>query len=168
VIERLHPVRILYTNSYAFQELFVRVQHVARRLSQNPRVREDPYADDRLVEVHLQDLQRFVSTAEGSGARIAIVPLDIGPAFDDHARRRYLKFVRRAQDAGVPVWSVEAVFAGYSRNALAVNRLDGHPNEFANALAARGVAERIVTEWLDSDSSTQKPAGVPEQELTPP
>src|SRR5690349_17479489 len=59
-------------------------------------------------------------------------------------RHRYDTFVSRARAVGVPVWPVNGAFDGFDFSALIVNKLDVHPNELANRLAAENAAPQIV------------------------
>lgn len=144
LLQRLHPARVLFTNSYLYQELYVRVRLLAWRRTARAGRLGDAYADSVLIDRHLADLARFVSLARGGGAVVGIVPFDhavtLGPAFRD----RYDTFVRRARAAGLPVWPVGAAFARHEFSQLTVNGLDGHPNGLAEGLAAEAVVGPLI------------------------
>jgi hypothetical protein len=142
--ERLHPLRLVYWNSYVFQELYVRVPLIRQRREEDRGgAAPDPYADSATVARHLVDLSRFVALARDAGATVAIVPFDPAVASAPPARRRYDHFVATAVAAGLPVWSAAGAFAGYTSSALTINRRDGHPNPLADRLAAREVCVRL-------------------------
>jgi len=146
VWQRIHPARLLFENSFLFQEVFVRARstywsrHLAWR-QHEPRY--DPYADSALVGKHLTDLSRFVAKGKAAGALVGIVPLDPAVVLDSQ-RKRYESFCRQALAAGLPVWRVDSTFDGFTTRQLAVNTLDGHPNELANRLVANRVGERVL------------------------
>jgi hypothetical protein len=97
----------------------------------------DPYADEKLVDVHLKDLDRFVQIGRKSGALVRIVPFDITVGVREQHHTRYRAFVRWAEGRGLPICSLEGVFERYDFGALRVNSLDAHPNALANRLAAQ-------------------------------
>ena len=144
LLQRLHPVRVLFTNSYLFQELYMRVRLLAwRRAAQAGRI-GDAYADSAALTAHIGDLARFVSLARGAGAVVGIVPFDHAATLVPAFRSRDERFVSRARTAGLPVWPVDGAFAGLAFSQLTVNGLDGHPNELADRLAAEAVVGPLV------------------------
>jgi len=153
-VARLHPLRLAFWNSFLFQELYARarlvnVQFYGGRNS-------DPFAryrDTAAVRTHLADIARFVSTARASGAAVAIVPFDPTTAADSLARDRYSRFVNALRSAEFPVWSLEGLFDGKNLSEVTVNRLDPHPNGYANRLAVERVLPQALK--LASDVATQ-------------
>ncbi|HEV8265183.1 MAG TPA: SGNH/GDSL hydrolase family protein [Gemmatimonadales bacterium] len=147
VIQRLHPVRILFKNSYLFQEMYIRLRlllRAARYEADVGKTGRDPYADTTLVRGHLADLARFVAKGRDVGAVVGIVPFDHTVVSSSSVRQRHESFVERALAQGLPVWRVDSAFSGLSLSRLVVNRLDAHPNELANRLAAGRVLGRVV------------------------
>lgn len=144
LFQRLHPVRLLFKNSYLFQELYVRARQLGwRRATQAGEV-VDPYADSALLARHLDDLSRFVALARQTGAVVGIVPFDHAVTLSAAIRRRYTTFVTRARTGGLPIWSLDGAFDGVGFSQLTVNSLDGHPNGLANRLAAEAVVEQVT------------------------
>ena len=141
--DRVHPVRLLYRNSFLFQEAYQRVR-IARASVQAAPV-TDPYSDSAVVEQHLGDLARFVERAASTGAVATIVPVDIAVAASPAFRRRHDEFVARARSRGLPMLSVADAYAGIEFSKLAVNSLDSHPNELAHRLAAEAAGEQLLS-----------------------
>jgi len=158
VAQRLHPVRMLFRNSYAFQELYVRVRLLSLRGRPDDTPQDDPYADSALVGRALVDLSRFVTKAESAGAVVGIVPFDIGITGAPVLRRRYEGFVHDATAARLRVWPVGRAFDGFRFSDLAVNALDTHPNELANRLAAGEISHYLMEALLDHESRKRLPA----------
>src|SRR2546425_174737 len=112
LLQRLHPVRVLFTNSYLFQELYMRVRLLAwRRAAQAGRMC-DAYADNAPLTAPIGDLARFVSLARGAGAVVGIVPFDHAATLVPAFRSRDERFVSRARTAGLPLWPGDGGFAG--------------------------------------------------------
>ena len=134
---RISVVGLLFTNSYLFQELVVRIRQawyaMASRGGDDGQDHYDPYKDEELLQAHLDDLGRFVAIAAEGGRHVRILPFDlqIGPA----SFARYQDFVRLAASSGLPVCSIGGAFEGISPEQLRVNNLDGHPNANANRIA---------------------------------
>jgi hypothetical protein len=63
ILGRLHPARILFLNSYLFQEIFVRVRMAIYALNHQVIPSKSPYSDDAVLARHLDDLVRFVELA---------------------------------------------------------------------------------------------------------
>jgi lysophospholipase L1-like esterase len=155
--QRVHPVRLLFRNSFLFQELYVRLRALRSSLPGTQR-ESDPYADSTLVQRHLRDVARFVDKAGQGGAVVGIVPFDPTVAQSPAARTRYESFVGRAIAAGLPVWRVDSAFDGFSLSQLRVNRLDGHPNAVANQVVAARI-ERYIVQSLDAgDRASARPS----------
>jgi hypothetical protein len=144
LLQRLHPVRLLFENSYLFQELYVRVRLLGWRRAAQAGDLVDAYADSALLARHIDDLGRFVSLARQTGAVVGIVPFDHAVTLSAAIRRRYQTFVSRARTGGLPIWSLDGAFNGVEFSQLTVNSLDGHPNPLANRLAAAAVVEQVT------------------------
>jgi len=140
---RLNPGRIIFQNSFLAQELYVRARHARIYLSGGT-PGADIYADSALVAKHLRDVCTLMRTAAGSAKIQALVPLDLAPIVSPAYQRRMETFTRQAQAAGIPVLRVDTAFAGHELPELVVNSLDAHPNELANWLATRAIAEHLL------------------------
>lgn len=157
VWSRLRPSRVLFLNSYLFQEIYIRWRLVRLRFQRaeerGPEEAEDGsgaatalglYGDEELLTRHLADLARFVEAARAAGAGVRIVPFDIGTARGGTLKRRYSTFVSEARRSGLPLCNLEGVFDGLEFDELTVNVLDGHPNERAHALAAEAAIDCVA------------------------
>jgi hypothetical protein len=157
VLQRVHPLRLLFKNSFLFQEVYVRIRAISWSLGRwDPR--DDAYADTSVVRIHLADLARFVTTAVTAGAIVGIVPVDPSVVGSRGARRRYESFVDRALAGGLPIWRMDSAFHGFTMTQLAVNRLDGHPNELANRLLATAILPRVLHELQRNKKKSGSPA----------
>jgi hypothetical protein len=87
---RIHPARVLFLNSYLFQEIFVRARIASYALSDEPGLSNSPYAHDAILDRHLDDLTRFVEFASMDDIPLWIAPFDIAPG--KHAAARYARF----------------------------------------------------------------------------
>jgi hypothetical protein len=134
-LELLHPARLLFLNSYLFQGLFLRWRKIALGFG-NRAQPPDPYADKALMTRHLDDLQRFVRKGRDAGASLLIVPFDNQVGASALQAARYARFVRDAEEYGLPICGIAGAFAGRDPGELRVNSFDGHPNALANHLAA--------------------------------
>ncbi|MGH7720960.1 MAG: SGNH/GDSL hydrolase family protein [Gemmatimonadaceae bacterium] len=143
ILDRLHPVRLLYWNSYLFQEAYVRVRALSWRFADYASMK-DLYADSAAIDTHMHDLERFVRIASSGGALMGIVPFDPSIVQYRHARNRYERFVETAERRSLPVWSLRHAFGGHELEALMISAIDGHPNELANALAAEAIAPVLL------------------------
>ena len=103
----------------------------------------DPYSDSSLVLKHLKDISRFVVLAEQKCSFVRVVPFAIGITTNSKYRHRYENFVNAAIVFKIPVLSLESAFQDYKFSDLRVNKLDGHPNELANSVAAKETARQI-------------------------
>lgn len=146
VADRIHPARLLYRNSFLFQEVYQRVRIARAQLRPAPAT-HDPYSDSTVVAQHLNDLTRFVERASSRGAVVTIVPIDIAVAADTAFRRRHDEFVGRARAHGLPVMPVADTFTKIEFSRLAVNSLDSHPNELAHGLAAEAAGAQLLSVW---------------------
>lgn len=144
VWQRLHPVRVLFKNSFLFQEVYIRFWALRRSLHRPDPREDDPYQDPGLLRRHLADVARFVHKGRHAGAVVGIVPFDPKVAGDATARRRYETFVGVALTAGLPIWRADSAFDGLTIPQLTVNRLDGHPNEVANRLVATSLCPTVL------------------------
>lgn len=148
VLDRLRPTRLLFSNSYAFQELYVRLRLAWFALAEPSQ--EDSYANEEIVSTHLEDLRRFASLARGSGAAVVIVPFELTVLIGDHHLARYREFLARLDGASLPAVDLARAFDGHAYAELTVNRLDRHPNPLANRLAALATS-RQVNRYLPAD-----------------
>lgn len=140
--ERLRPSRLLFLNSFAFQELYVRTRHLM--LERGLPAEMTAYHDPQLVTRHLGDVARFVKTARDHGARVAIVPFSVLVTISAPERERYRIFVDAARKADLPVWPTDSIFTGMSLKELRVGPLDAHPNPRANALLGHAVLPEVL------------------------
>jgi lysophospholipase L1-like esterase len=142
---RISPTRILFQNSFLFQEVYVRL----RVLTYKPPSQEnDPYENEALLDQHFHDLARFVSLASTSSRIVAIVPFNIGVAVSPAVNSHYARFVQRAIAWGLPIWPAgQEAFAAHANENLVVNKLDSHPNELAHRLLAASIADRVEGAW---------------------
>lgn len=143
IADRLNPLRLVFTNSYLFQELYARTHAT----SQQSQLRA--YDDSALVRRHLADLTRFVAIADGAGAAMAIVPIDMGTSIDTATLRRYEGFVRAGKAAGLPFISISHAFDGFPIASITVGSLDGHPNARAYHIAAAAAAPELINRWKE-------------------
>ena len=142
IFDRLRPFRLLYNNSYLFQEIYAHIRLIGIGSAEGDS--QDPYLDDSLLSTHIEDIAQFATTAAENGVTAAIVPFDHTILLNDANQARYRRFVQAATAAGLPVWPMFDTFAGYSLEELTVNKLDAHPNERAHRLAAAATAERLL------------------------
>ena len=140
----LNPIRILFLNSYIFQEFFVRFRKMYF-MFKNSNTILDSYADNFLLRKHFEDLNLFVSLSRDTGASILIVPMDYRVGSNQQARARYWRFLQEASTHRLPVCSLEHTFDGHSIQSLRVNELDGHPNALVNWLMAKRVFDCLYT-----------------------
>ena len=146
LVERIHPVRILFRNSFLFQEIYVRARLHLYSQMVNSESSHDPYEEIDTMNIHMNDISRFVSMAKQAGATVAVVPFEIGILENEGVRQRYANFVRRCINHDIPVLPITAgVYTGYNFRQLTVNALDRHPNELANRLAAQAVSNQLAS-----------------------
>ncbi|WP_447598974.1 SGNH/GDSL hydrolase family protein [Nitrospira sp. Nam80] len=143
--DRLSPVRLLFTNCFLFQEVYVRLRMLAYQAAASEgQPYEDPYNNEAILDRHLQDVSRFVSVASRTSAIVAIVPFDIKIVASPAHRDRYRHFVHAAMTHGLPVWPAgPEVFARHAYSDLIVNKLDSHPNAIAHQLLAARIANPL-------------------------
>jgi hypothetical protein len=134
-LDRLRPSRLLFLNSYLFQELYVRWRKAAVAFDRGP-AGKDPYEDENLLVAHMRDLARFAAIGRTAGASVRIVPFDHQIGASSRLRARYESFVRHAEAAGLQLCSLERAFERYDPVRLQVNSLDAHPSALAERLAA--------------------------------
>ncbi len=146
LVARLEPTRLLYWNSYLFQEFYVRWRLLRYGLTRQPTAGalSDVYHAPHLLRRHLDDLARFVRLAGSAGATVAIVPIDPGVASEATLRERYQLFVDAATGAGLPVWSILDVYRGRDLADITVSTLDSHPNALGYRLAVEAIAPRLA------------------------
>ena len=144
LVERIHPVRILFRNSFLFQEIYVRARLHFYNQMVNSESSHDPYEELDTMNTHMNDISRFVSMARQAGATVAVVPFEIGILENEGVRQRYVNFVRRCINRDIPVLPITSgAYTGYNFRQLIVNVLDRHPNELANRLAAEAVTNQF-------------------------
>jgi len=151
----MSPSRLLFVNSFAFQEIYVRYRLLAFNSRTAQDGKNDPYLNESLLDLHMHDLRRFVRLGMEAGAAVAIVPFDIGMNAHAASRARYSRFLEATRRHGLPVWSLEGGFRDVPIEDLVVNRLDRHPNGLANKLAATFVSAQAVS-MLDGRGSEDK------------
>ncbi len=138
------PVRVLYRNSYSFQEVLRRIRlpyydYIEQKLP-------NPYDNPTLVAQHLEDVARFVALAAENGAIVQVVPFDVYVRVLESERSKYTRFVTAARAQGIPICSLQNVWDGYAYGDLIVSAVDSHPNELSHRLAADAVAECLSAE----------------------
>ena len=143
LLERLHPLRLLYWNSYLAQGLYVRVRALSWRFTPYSPSR-DLYADSGALATHVRDLSLLVSEARDRGTVMAIVPFEPAVVHNENVRRRYDLFVTEARRRGLLVWSLRNAFGTREHSSLIVSSLDTHPNELAHGLAAEAVLSEAL------------------------
>ena len=136
------PQWLLYSNSYLAQEIILRLRLVYYQFWPAPQLGPDPYMNRELVARHLQDVVRFVRIAAQNGATVKVVPFEIDPG--TQFRVRYQRFLEQATEAQLPICSLQHTFERYNLRELTVSPLDGHPNEFADRLAADTIAQCLA------------------------
>lgn len=158
-IHRFHPLRLVYANSYLFQELYARLLADAQRRAALARSPFAVYDDSALVARHLEDLARFVAIADSAGVPIVIAPLDPATGADSAARWRYDSFVDRVRARGLPIISIAHAFDGVPIKQYTVSSLDGHPNAIGHRLAAEAAAPQLLQLWSRVATARSKPVG---------
>lgn len=131
----LRPVRLLFVNSYLFQEIYVRWSRLASTRSSTGAA-ADPYQDAQLMQTHTGDLARFVGKAQSAGAAVRIVAFDNNVGVAPALQARLERFNRNLRQSGLPLCTLEGVFEAHDPRQLRVNSLDVHPNALANKIAA--------------------------------
>jgi len=145
LLGRFEPARVLYWNSFLFQELYARWRVLHYRFSRPMGgVAPDVYRTPSLLQRHLSDLARFMRMADSANALVAIVPIDPGVSSEPTLRDRYRTFTDAALRAGLPVWSIMNVYQGRHLGEITVNQLDGHLNALGYHLAVEVVAPKII------------------------
>ena len=149
LVER-QPFRTIARNSYFVDFLFMRSRLIYYRaigfqgagFGYND-VSQTRYANTSLRQRHLQDLKRFVATAQRHGAVAVVVPFDPDVKLPEVYSARYVPFITAARHAGIPVIDTSSAFGPYSYRQLILNRLDRHPSALANSVLATAVAARL-------------------------
>ena len=147
IADRINPLRLMFTNSYLFQEMYARTRAVSQRRAARVLSPFRVYDDSALVRRHLADLTRFVAIAEKTGAATAIVPIDLATSVDTATLGRYERFVAAGKAAGLPVISISHAFDGYPTASITVGSLDGHPNAQGHHIAAAAAAPELINRW---------------------
>ena len=154
-LARISPVRILFENSFLFQNIYVRLRLLTYA---PPTDLSNPYENDALLNEHFHDLDRFVSLASASSTVVAIVPFNIGVVASKDVSSDYNHFVKAATAHGLPIWPAgPEVFSGHVYKDLIVNMLDSHPNELAHQLLADRIADRVQVA-LETHLQNQAPS----------
>ena len=141
--EKYSPDRVLFLNSYLYQEIFVRLRMV-RFMMGAETAGPSPYDDDSLLARHMEDLGKFVAIARAGGSAVLIVPYDNSIEASPALAEQYRHFLNAARSHGLPACSLADTFKDLPVKSLRVNSLDGHPNAAANRLAAAQAAACIV------------------------
>ena len=140
--QRINPTRLLYLNSYFFQELYVRWRKILYSASSS----SDPYnVNDAILQTHISDLERFVRMARINSADVWIVPFDNQIGASMSQRMRYQNFVSLLEASNLPICNLADTFDNHDPSDLRVNSLDGHPTALANHLAADAAYRCIVS-----------------------
>ncbi len=140
--ERVAPRRLLFHNSFLFQQLFVRWLAVTYQGGvERPAI--DPYMVDSLLSLHLKDVRMLSDEATAAGVPFVVIPVELGTLVDSAVQRRYDRVVNAMQTAGIHALSQDSVLKGMTASSLFVNRLDAHPNARANQLLASGLAPSL-------------------------
>jgi hypothetical protein len=135
ILDRIHPSRVAFLNSYLYQELYARARQIAYALAEAEST-PDPYADEETVRTHVDDLVAFGELVAETGAALRIVPYELSVAFSQTAAERYERFVQELERRGLAVCSLRHAFDGTDLDDLVVSSLDAHANAYANELAA--------------------------------
>jgi len=142
LVARLNPLRALYTNSYLYQQVYLRFRHLYWQFAPRGELPPDPYGNPEVVARHLDDLARFVEVARAAGAEVRIAPFN--PRLQLETDRADVeRFVQRMVDAGLPVWPVLDAYGDTDYAGLIVSQMDHHPNERAHALLAEAIAPHL-------------------------
>jgi hypothetical protein len=112
--ERLHPVRVLFLNSYLFQDLYARWRKIALVMA-DKQPSPDPYANKALIDRHLGDLRNFVRVGRSAGGAVLIVPFENQVHTSAIREARYERFVRETEAYGLPVCGIAGAFANRGR-----------------------------------------------------
>lgn len=144
--QRLSPHRVLYLNSYFFQQIYVRLRAVLTASEDQGTVRGDAYFDPGTLDAHVEDLARFAAHARRAGASVIVAPFDQSVATHPAGRKRYEVFLDAARSGGIPLCSMLHAFDGHELATLRLNRLDGHPSILANRLAVEHVGPCVRQE----------------------
>jgi hypothetical protein len=147
-LRKYYPHWIIYSNSYLFQEVFIRLRlaYHRRRLAFYGGLSDsesDPYVDRAVVSRHVADIVRFVRIASEIPATVRLVPLEIGVISESKVRDRYRRFLQEAIRQ-VPICSLEHAFDGYTHGDLALNALDAHPSALAHRLASAQILDCLT------------------------
>jgi len=144
MLSRLRLKRALFLNSLLYQQIYIRMRHLAHNAGEMQMEKIGPYEDVPVLQRHMKDLRRLADMAGASGAIFALVPFDLSVAILESSRRRYELFRENAADAGLRVWPIDNAFIGQDYSTLVVNSMDHHPNRKANLLAAEAVYPKIL------------------------
>lgn len=153
---RNYWLRLVWHNSYLFQELFTQYRMIYYRFRQlGPAMPSAvsgeitdaefaAYGDSALMERHLTDLARFVEIGRQKGATVVVVPFDFSFSVQHRALLRYQDFLRQTRARGIPVCSLEHAWDGILYRNLALSSTDGHPNVMANRIASEFITKCLL------------------------
>jgi len=142
--DRIHPLRFIYWNSYAFQEVYGRIKVMGWSRKGSRRSGFDLFDQEPAILKHVGDLARFASLGESAGALVRIVPFDPRRTLNPATLASYRTFVARLEQAGVPVLSLADAFRPHTLEELTVSSIDRHPSALANRLAADALYPRLL------------------------
>lgn len=148
-------LRFCWSNSYLFQGLYLRLRTIFYRFghsfSGSSLVSDDlteaefaAYNNPETMARHLTDLAHFAEIARGAGAKVLIAPFDFAVMVQPSAVARYENFVRQVSLRGIPICSLEHEWDGFTLRDLTVSPADGHPNEKADRMASRAIADCLI------------------------
>ena len=143
-------VRFLWSNSYLFQGMFLRIRTIYYRFRHSVTAPTAvsgemtdaefaAYSNPVLMSQHLTDLANFAGIAQRAGAKVLVVPFDFSVMLQPRAIVRYENFMRQTQERGIPMCSMEHTWDGLAFRDLILNPADGHPNEKGDRLAAEAI-----------------------------
>lgn len=143
-----HPaLRFLYDHSYAFNFFYLRYRILTstNKISYE-QVRESDYQDQTKYQLVEDEFQRINQINQAYSAQIGVVIFPLMDAnrqsyklFDAHRRLH-----NSLNDQLIPWLDLRETFWPYTPRQVIVNRFDPHPNEHANALAARELLPFVV------------------------
>jgi len=154
-IEQTKPEFLLFRDSYFFNLLYFRWQHLRRPegtgyysyLAES--YKTEPW---RRLQRKLDEL-RALCRDNGIELRVVIFPFlhNLGPdyPFRDAHRRLEAYFTGH----GVKCLDLEPILAKHTGEDLTVNQFDAHPNERAHALAATAIRNHLLADLFANDGT---------------
>ena len=127
-------------------------------------VREDYKQPWELQEKRLVAIRDFVQQC---GGRLLVVTFPYVHAVGPHYEYQFIhdKLNQFWRDEGVPHLDLLTTFSNLPPEKLVVNRFDAHPNEFANALAAKQI-DLFLRRYVNTNDSVRSPASDHSQQET--